>query len=73
MRRLESIEQRTLLSTGGGSDPELAARQDDVVLAWNQVMLDANAADHSLVNPDQGGPARTSRAFAIVSAAVLPA
>ena len=68
-RGLESLEQRRLLSIAAGLEP--AARQEDVVLAWNQVMLDANAADHSLANPDQGGPTRTSRAFAIVSAAVF--
>lgn len=45
----------------------------DVVLYWNQIMLDANAADHSLALPDQGGPTRTTRAFAIVSAAVFDA
>jgi hypothetical protein len=48
-------------------------RQDDVVLTWNAVMLDANAVDHSFASPDQAGPTRTSRAFAIVSAAVFDA
>ena len=45
----------------------------DVVLDWNLIMLDANAADHSLSPPDQGGPTRTSRAFAIVSVAMFDA
>ena len=45
----------------------------DMILVWNQVMLDANAADSRLVIPDQGGPTRTSRAFAIVSAAMFDA
>jgi hypothetical protein len=46
---------------------------EDVVLAWNLVLLDANAADHALAAPDQPGPTFTSRAFAIVSAAVYDA
>lgn len=45
----------------------------DAVMAWNDVLLDANAADHALAAPDQGGPTLTSRAFAIVSAAVFDA
>jgi hypothetical protein len=46
---------------------------DDVVLAWNAELLDADAADHARAAPDQGGPTRASRAFAIVSAAVFDA
>lgn len=73
---LEPLERRALLSAGGepgggGYAPPLLLQ--DVVLAWNKVMLDANAADHSVASPDQGGPTRTSRAFAIVSAAVFDA
>lgn len=45
----------------------------DVALAWNQVMLDANAIDSLMETPDQGGPTRTSRAFAIVSVAMFDA
>ena len=43
----------------------------DIVLVWNQAMLDANAADSRLLFPDQAGPTGTSRAFAIVSVAVF--
>lgn len=46
---------------------------NDVILAWNQVMLDANAGDSRQLIPDQGGPTRTSRAFAIVSVAMFDA
>lgn len=45
----------------------------DIVLYWNSVMLDANAADTLQVIPDQPGPCRGSRAFAIVSVAVFDA
>jgi hypothetical protein len=45
----------------------------DIILVWNQVMLDANAADSRLLIQDQGGPTRTSRAFAIVSVAMFDA
>jgi hypothetical protein len=45
----------------------------DVALAWNQIMLDANAIDSTLAVRDQGGPTRDSRAFAIVSAAMFDA
>ncbi len=45
----------------------------DSILEWNDVMLKANAADHSLTKPEQGGPILTSRAFAIVSAAMYDA
>lgn len=45
----------------------------DIVLVWNQVMLDMNAGDSRLLIADQGGPTRTSRAFAIVSVAMFDA
>ena len=45
----------------------------DVALAWNLIMLDMNAADHALASPDQGGPTRTTRTFAIVSVAMFDA
>jgi hypothetical protein len=45
----------------------------DVILEWNAVMLQANAVDHSLAAPEQGGPTLTARAFAIVSAAMYDA
>lgn len=57
---LETLEARTLLSA-------------DAVLDWNAMMLQANAVDHGLAAPDQGGPGRTARAFAIVQAAVYDA
>ena len=47
---------------------------------WNEAMLSANAVDHtpplagaSAVGAEQGGPTRTSRAFAIVQIAVYDA
>ena len=45
----------------------------DVILEWNDVMLQANAADHARTAPEQGGPILTGRAFAIVSAAMYDA
>ncbi len=48
----------------------------DRLLAWHEVMLDANALDHtptSGVAGDQQGPTRNSRAFAIISVAVFDA
>lgn len=45
----------------------------DIILVWNLVMLDANAADSRLLLKDQGGPTRDSRAFAIVSVAMFDA
>lgn len=50
-----------------------SAQREDVVLAWNQVMIDANSIDSRASPPDQPGPAYTGRAFAIVSAAVFDA
>lgn len=48
----------------------------DRLLAWHDVMLDANALDHteaSGVSGDQLGPTRNSRAFAITQIAVFDA
>jgi hypothetical protein len=45
----------------------------DPILYWNEVMLDANAIDHSLFLKDQPGPCYTTRAFAIVSTAMFDA
>ncbi len=45
----------------------------DSILEWNEIMLDANAADHAFDTPDQAGPIMTARAFAIVSAAMYDA
>lgn len=57
---IETLEARCLLSA-------------DPVLEWNALMLQANATDAGLAHPDQPGPTRESRAFAIVSAAVYDA
>src|SRR5215470_9756246 len=46
------------------------------LLFWNEVALKANARDHARsapLKPDQGGPARTARALAIVQIAVFDA
>ncbi|MBD2770895.1 vanadium-dependent haloperoxidase [Iningainema tapete] len=48
----------------------------DAVLQWNSIALQVVANDHTpdIVNrPDQGGPTRTSRALAIVHAAIFDA
>jgi hypothetical protein len=45
----------------------------DSVLFWNEVALQAVANDHSVDQPQQGGPTFTSRALAIVHAAVFDA
>src|SRR5512132_4067857 len=45
----------------------------DAVRRWNGIMLDANGADHALSIPDQVGPLRTARAFAIVQIAIFDA
>jgi hypothetical protein len=45
----------------------------DIILVWNQVMLDASANDSRSSSPDQPGPCRQSRAFAIVSVAMFDA
>jgi len=43
------------------------------LLFWNGVALNANGLDHALARPDQGGPLRTARAFAIVHIAMFDA
>jgi PAP2 superfamily len=46
------------------------------LLFWNEVVLKANARDHARsapLKPEQGGPLRTARAFAIVQIAVFDA
>src|SRR5262245_39583531 len=58
--KVESLEERCLLAV-------------DVILEWNAVMLQANAVDHSLAAPEEGGPTLTARAFAIVSAGMYDA
>ncbi len=57
---LETLERRDLNAV-------------DVILEWNDVMLEANARDHSRKAPEQGGPVLTGRAFGIVSAAMYDA
>jgi hypothetical protein len=60
---VERLEERAMLAS-------------DSVLDWNAVALQAVANDHtpSIVStPDQGGPTHTSRALAIVHAAIFDA
>ena len=45
----------------------------DAVRRWNDMALDANAADHARMTPEQVGPLRTARAFAIVHIAIFDA
>jgi len=45
----------------------------NMILDWNAIMLQANANDHALAHPEQGGPVLTGRAFAIVSVAMYDA
>jgi PAP2 superfamily. len=66
----------------GGDDapgPGLS-RREDAVRRWNEILLAANALDHTPVRAgetrvfgEQGGPHRTSRAFAIVHIAIFDA
>src|SRR5712691_3122824 len=66
----------------GGQDaprPE-RSRREDAVRRWNEILLGANALDHTPVAPgenrvfgEQAGPHRTSRAFAIVHIAIFDA
>jgi hypothetical protein len=61
--RIETLEERCLLS-------------GDAVLVWNAYMLKANANDQDpsvVATPDQGGPTRAARAFAIIQAGVFDA
>ncbi|HYX35845.1 MAG TPA: hypothetical protein VE954_22325, partial [Oligoflexus sp.] len=54
---------------GSGSwDPKTITT--DPILEWNEIMLEANAQDHARTPPDQPGPTRTSRAFAITQLAM---
>lgn len=61
--------------TALGLMESIVAAAVDPVLEWNAIALEANAVDHSdTVNgPEQGGPCKTSRAFAIVHAAMYDA
>ncbi len=58
--QLEALEQRQLMAV-------------DSILSWNSVLLQANANDHALDHPEEGGPVLTGRAFAIVSVAMYDA
>jgi len=66
---------------GGQDAPRLEpSRREDAVRRWNEILLAANALDHTPVSQDesrvfgeQGGPHRTSRAFAIVHIAIFDA
>jgi hypothetical protein len=57
---VERLEDRNLLAA-------------DPVLAWNAVALQADAVDQGLAAPDQVGPGRIARAFAIVHTAIYDA
>ncbi len=63
----------SLLLMGRSANAQAYNPANDIVLVWNQVMLDANAQDSRQLLQDQPGPTRCSRAFAIVSAAVFDA
>lgn len=60
-------------SSGREVDFFESSSEGDPILKWNYVLLDANAIDHGLEEPDQGGPVRTARAFAIVHIAMFEA
>jgi hypothetical protein len=45
----------------------------DAILDWNAIALEADLVDHTLGAPSQGGPTRSSRALAIVHAAMFDA
>lgn len=57
---LEHLEQRQLMAV-------------DVIMEWNDLMLQASVNDYSIAAPEQAGPVKTSRAFAIVSGAMYDA
>lgn len=63
----------SLMCFGRSANAQAYNPANDIVLVWNQVMLDANAQDTRQLLQDQPGPTRCSRAFAIVSAAVFDA
>ena len=65
--------QLTTTTQDDCNDEPPVADDFDSILEWNEIMLNANAADHALATPEQGGPILTARAFAIVSAAMYDA
>lgn len=58
--RVENLEQRQLMAV-------------DVILEWNDIMLQANANDYTSSAWEQAGPIKTSQAFATVSGAMYDA
>src|SRR5215471_9527419 len=41
------------------------------LIFWNEIAVKVSARDHALVPPDQGGPLRSGRAFAILHIAIF--
>ncbi len=73
---MHSVPGAVLRRRRGAREGETTARSTDAVLAWNAILLQANANDFDpavVSPPDQKGPARTARAFAIVHAAIFDA
>ncbi|MBO0862003.1 MAG: phosphatase PAP2 family protein [Chloracidobacterium sp.] len=64
------IHEEAQKSQGHKSPGSDATRR---LLFWNEVALKANALDHARVPPDQVGPLRTARAFAIIHIAMFDA
>src|SRR5262245_61128161 len=62
-----------LLTVASGSPARAQPATLQRLVHWNTVTLDAEAADKALAHPDQVGPARTGRAFAIVHIAIYDA
>jgi hypothetical protein len=64
-----------LVRAGSGAAPVANSDNNDPVLKWNAISLEAVVADHSgtFGAPEQGGPTRTSRALAIVHIAIYDA
>jgi hypothetical protein len=68
--------QAKVAAMASGQLSRRAADTLDRLLVWNEIMLDANALDHTPSSGfagDQQGPTRNSRAFAMVSIAVFDA
>lgn len=68
--------QSKVAAMASGQLSRRAADTLDRLLIWNEIMLDANALDHTPSSGfagDQQGPTRNSRAFAMVSIAVFDA
>ena len=68
--------QTKVAAMASGEVSRRAADTLERLLIWNEIMLDANALDHTPSSGfagDQQGPTRNSRAFAMVSIAVFDA